>query len=106
MEAGKSSRGTQVYISNPDVLDVILNVLRRRERKMLAQADSSYQMLSKLNPESLQRANVNPDRVTAMGRMIDQAQTALNSLLELSTLDLKHWEDINESKAEAKKAPK
>lgn len=99
LESGKSSRGTQTYVSNPDVLDVILNVLRRREKKMLAKTESSFKMLSACNPESLSRANVNQDRLTAMGRMIDQAQMALTSLLDLSNLDLKAWEIINEGKA-------
>lgn len=105
-ENGKSARGTQTYVSNPDVLDVILNVLRRREKKMLAQAETSFKSLSVLPQESLQRANLNHDRIVSLGRMIDQAQSALSGLLDLSTLDLKTWEDINEGKAEAKKAPK
>ena len=97
-ESGKSARGTQTYTSNPDVLDVILNVLRRRERKMLAKAETSHRMLSSLNEESLKRAKLHGERLVGMGRMIHQAQNALNSLLELATLDMAGWEDINESK--------
>lgn len=55
LEAGKSSRGTQTYLPNPDVLDVILNVLRRRERKMLTKAETSHKMLSSLSEESQRR---------------------------------------------------
>src|ERR1700730_8342606 len=29
IESGKSTRSTQTYVANPEVLDVILNVLRR-----------------------------------------------------------------------------
>lgn len=95
-ESAKSSRGTQTYIANPDVLDVILNVLRRRERKMLAKAETSFKMLSSLNSDSLKRAQLNTERIQAIGVMISQAQNALLSFLELSTVDLKGWEDINE----------
>jgi DNA-binding transcriptional regulator GbsR (MarR family) len=98
LENGKSSRGTQTYVSNPDVLDVILNVLRRRERKMLAQAETSHRILSSLNPERQKRATLHPDRIASLGRMIHQAQNALSSLLELATVDLKSWEEINEGK--------
>jgi DNA-binding transcriptional regulator GbsR (MarR family) len=104
LENGKSSRGTQTYVANPDVLDVILNVLRRRERKMLAKAETSYRMLTSLNSEKLQRANLNMGRIDGLGRMITQAQNALNSLLELATLDLKEWEEINERKSALKRS--
>lgn len=97
-ESAKSARGTQTYVANPDVLDVILNVLRRRERKMLAKADTSHKLLNSLNSDSLVRANLLGERIESMGRMIDEAQNALISLLELATLDLKTWEDINEGK--------
>lgn len=102
IENGKSPRGTQTYVANPDVLDVILNVLRRRERKMLTKAETSHKMLSSLSQENMGRANLLQDRVESMGRMIGQAQNALASLLELATLDLKTWEEINEGKAEKK----
>lgn len=98
IESSKSARGTQTYVANPDVLDVILNVLRRRERKMLARAETSFRMLSSLGPERQQRALLQGDRVEALGRMIHQAQNALSSLLELTNLDLKGWEEINENK--------
>jgi DNA-binding transcriptional regulator GbsR (MarR family) len=98
LENGKSARGTQTYIANPDVLDVILNVLKRRERKMLAKAENSHKMLCGLSPENLARANCHGQRIESLGRMILQAQNALASLLELATLDLAHWENINEGK--------
>jgi DNA-binding transcriptional regulator GbsR (MarR family) len=98
VESGKSARGTQTYVANPDVLDVILNTLRRRERKMLAKAETSHRMLSSLSPERQAKASLHNERVLALGRMIHQAQNALSSLLELATVDLKSWEDINEGK--------
>lgn len=98
IEAGKSERGTQTYVANPNVLDVILNVLRRRERKMLAQAETSHKMLCSLSPDHLKRAKINGERLGSVGRMIGQAQNALLSLLELATLDLAGWENINEGK--------
>lgn len=98
LENGKSERGTQTYVANPDVLDVILNVLRRREKKMLTKAETSHKMLCSLSDESLNRANCHSERIQSLGRMITQAQDALTSLLELATLDLAHWENINEGK--------
>lgn len=94
-EGSKSNRGTQTYLPNPDVLDVILNVLRRRERKMLTKAETSHRMLQALPEESLMRARLDKGRVMALGHMISQAQNALSSLLELATVDLTNWEEIN-----------
>jgi hypothetical protein len=59
-------------------------------------------MLASLNEEGLKRARVNNERLVAMGRMIGQAQNALSSLLELATLDMTSWEDINEGKKSQK----
>lgn len=98
LESGKSARGTQTYVANPDVLDVILSVLKRRERKMLNQAETSHRMLQGLSTESQARAKLNKQRLESLGRIIQQAQNGLESLLELATLDMKSWEDINESK--------
>lgn len=98
LEAGKSSRGTQTYLPNPDVLDVILNVLRRRERKMLTKAETSHKMLCSLSEESQRRARLHKDRVVALGKMIHQAQNALSSLLELATVDLANWDELNEKR--------
>jgi DNA-binding transcriptional regulator GbsR (MarR family) len=96
LEAGKSARGTQTYVANPKVLDVILNVVRRRERKLLAQAETSHRMLCSLSQDSIHRAQIDHSRLEAIGKMIGQAQNALLSLLELATVDLKEWGQINE----------
>ena len=98
VEAAKSSRGTQTYVPNPDTLEVILNVLRRRERKMLAKAETSHRMLSSIGPERMATGCIDTERVDELGRMIHQAQNALASLLELATVDLKNWEEINGKK--------
>ena len=65
---------------------------------MLSKAETSHRMLASLNEESLKRARVQSERLSAMGKMIGQAQNALSSLLELATLDMTSWEDLNETK--------
>jgi DNA-binding transcriptional regulator GbsR (MarR family) len=97
LEAHKSARGTQTYIANPNVLDVILNVLRRRERKMLARTESSHKMLETLNSDSLVGAQISLERVQALGGMIGQAQSAFNGLLELANVDFNGWSKLNVS---------
>ena len=57
-------------------------------------------MLSSLSEDSQRRARLSKDRVAALGKMIHQAQNALSSLLELATVDLTEWEEINERKTQ------
>lgn len=94
-ESHKSARGTQTYVPNPNVLDVILNVLRRRERKMLARAESSHKMLASVANDNLVGAQISLERVKALGVMIHQAQEAFNGLLELTTVDFQSWSKLN-----------
>lgn len=94
LESQKSDRGTQTYIANPNVVEIILNVLRRRERRMLAQAETSHKMLASLGADRLEKAQIESERLESLGRMIGQAQNGLLSLLELATVDLKNWEEL------------
>ncbi len=98
LEIEKSAHGTQLYVANPDVLDVILNVLRRRERKMLAQAETTHRLLGLLGPEKLKRSGLEPGRVQSLGEMIQNAQNTLASILELTSMDMTSWEDFNPGK--------
>lgn len=99
VEAAKSARGTQTYIANPNVLDVIQNVLRRRERKMLARTEASFKLLSGINPADLEGARIHPTRISSLSNMIEQAQTALNGLLDLKAVDFQAWTCLNDEKA-------
>ena len=94
-EGEKTDRGTQTYIANPDVIGVITNVLRTRERKMLAQIKTSQNLVSDLPQSDIEASNINPDRLKQLGVMIEEAQDTLDGLLGLATLDLKEWDKIN-----------
>lgn len=86
LEAGKSARGTQLFTANLDILTVITNILRQRERRMLARAEVSQRMLASLPSAHLQRFNLNPARIQALGRFVESAQSRLATLLERSTI--------------------
>jgi DNA-binding transcriptional regulator GbsR (MarR family) len=88
-EAGKSDRGTQTYVANPNVLDVILNVLKQREKNLLNKIEDCHKKLKDI-PE------VNPHRLEAMRLMIREAQQTLDGILELSTIDFMIWSQLND----------
>ncbi len=93
-EVGKSDRGTFLYEPNPNVVDVILNVLRKRERKILADIDVSYKTVRDLSQEEKKRMNLNQRRIRMMGKMIKEAQNTLSTLIALGELNLTAWKDI------------
>ncbi len=100
IEAAKSPRGTQTYVANPNVLNVIQNVLRRREQKMLARTEASAKQLRDMNPSSLHEAQLHSSRLHSLTTMIDQAIVALNGLLDLKPVDFQSWTCLNEEKAQ------
>lgn len=94
-EAGKSPRGTQTYTSNPRVLDVILTILRLRERSMLGRIGSAQRVVESIDAKKLLDADLCPNRLRTMGHMISLAQKTLDELLEVDDLDLSHWHTLN-----------
>lgn len=102
LEGPKSTRGTQTYIANPHILDAIFNVLRRRERKMLAKTEMSHRLLASMSPSRMAEAHIHPERVDGMGNMIQEAMNTLGCILELATIDMGIWEKLIAPKAEKK----
>lgn len=95
-EAAKSARGTQTYKANPEVVSVILNVLRRREKKMLAHIETAHRLVKNLPAVEQQKAQLSNSKIAEMGELIDQAQSALNGILDLAELDLSVWSQLTE----------
>lgn len=79
----KLEAGTQLYEANPSVLEVIFNVLRTRERKLLGEIQSTFNR----HKASLKKKNgTSPLRVDSLGEMIDSATLSLDEFLTLSTI--------------------
>lgn len=94
-ESGKSPKGTQTYIANPQILDVILEVLRKREKKMLTQILDAQKQLQSCPPTQLNEENINAERLQALGMMVDLAQTTLDNIMSLGELNLGSWNFVN-----------
>jgi DNA-binding transcriptional regulator GbsR (MarR family) len=97
LEGPKSDKGTQTYTANPEILDVILNVLRRREKRMLAQIRSAHSLLSSVTDKHKAQVEINTDRLDHLGRMVTHAESTLDTILELSQLDFQGWTFMNET---------
>lgn len=97
LEGPKSPKGTQTYVANPEVLDVILSVLKRREKQMLGEIKSAHDRLAAaIDNHAKEETKINPARMNQLGRLIHQAQITLDAILEVSHLDLREWRVFNE----------
>lgn len=87
-EAGKSERGTQLYRPNPDLLDVIANVLKSRERRLIGRILTSFRTLKAIGNEELEEAGIDAERLKTFGRLAESASKALDSFLSGLRFDL------------------
>jgi DNA-binding transcriptional regulator GbsR (MarR family) len=89
--AGRSARGTQLYRSNPDILAVILNVLRQRETRLLARVVSAQEELARADDDLLDKFNLDRARVADLGEFTRRAAGALEALISLRSVDFGEW---------------
>lgn len=88
LQKGKGPRDTQVYTANPQVREVVLNVLKNRESKLLGKISDQFSgFINDLEVSSSQR--VCPNKVKCLGNMISQANSALTAMLSLGEVDFK-----------------
>lgn len=88
---GKSARGTQLYVANPDLMEPILNVLRTRERKLLSRIEGSFRQVKKSAAEGRRIAGVDPAKLKQLGELIESAEDVLDAFLDFKQIDLSVW---------------
>ena len=86
LKRGRGPRETTVYVCNPEVRSVILNVIKNREALILRNVEQKYFALKTSN-ELIQQDQINPERIKSLGNMIDEAQRGLNALVDLQAID-------------------
>lgn len=86
LEAGKSQDSTQLYRANPDLMTVIMRVLREREKKMLAQAATAVKQVSELSESEKAHWKVCPQNLNTLGDFILAGQAVLESIIGLKNL--------------------
>lgn len=86
LQSGKSSRDTIVYTANPMVKDVILEVLKQRELKMMERLQSSYSEAF-LDCEQKSSQLVKIEKLKLLGEMIGVASTTLQAIVSLKAID-------------------
>lgn len=87
----KVEAGTQLYEANPSVLEVIFNILRTRERKLLGDIQSTF---ARNKQQILKKDGTSANRVETLGEMIGSATQAVDSLLTLSAIKCDNFKDF------------
>ena len=92
--AGKSDRGTQLYKTNPDVMSVILSVLRQREKRMLSRVQAAQETMLKVSDADREQMGISSQNLTQLGELVSKATMALDSFIALKTVDFSDWGSV------------
>lgn len=83
----------QAYVVNPNVMEVISNVLRSRERGLLGKIHSSFLVAHK-DPKNSKGGNVDSERLAFLGEMVVAASQLLDSFLTMQALDMLPFQKV------------
>lgn len=92
-EVGKSARGTHLYRTNPDILSVILSVLRQREKRMLARVNAAHEVLKRMIAIEPEMQGISSAAIDRLGQIVDRANLQLDSLIALRSVDFGDWRE-------------
>ena len=86
LEVEKERPGTQKYRANPNITEVILDVVKNRELIMLEQTNRQFQVFEEF--ESTRRHGyIDPERLGQLGEMIKMAQFLLSGMVSGGIVD-------------------
>ncbi len=95
--AGKSERGTELFTANPDTTQVILNVLRHREKRMLSRIEAAYRLFKNLPARDKKSLDISNDRQESLGILIESAQSAIDGIVSLTGVELQAWRALSQA---------
>jgi DNA-binding transcriptional regulator GbsR (MarR family) len=83
IESSLSPLGTRTYVANPDIRSVIEQVLKKREKIMLAKIKTAFQDLKRLTPKELEEHQLHDESLKEMDRLIHRGEKMLKTLMAL-----------------------
>ncbi len=90
-EVGKSPKGTQLYRTNPDILKVILSVLRQREKRIIARIQAAQISLERTSPSDRELHGMSEESLKMLGELISRASIGLESFIAFKQVDFSEW---------------
>ncbi|MBM4317935.1 MAG: hypothetical protein FJ116_10705 [Deltaproteobacteria bacterium] len=83
----------QAYVINPNVIEVINNVLRTRERQLLGKIFSSYLCAQDASLKGV-TSNISRERIEFLGQMVTAAMALLDSFVSLKDLNILPFQEV------------
>ena len=80
-EAGKGPNGVVLYRAEKNQDKVIFNVLRRRERTMIAQVEAALNQCKAIPRDEKKRAGISEDGIKHAGTLIKSASTLMDLVI-------------------------
>ena len=84
IEDGIAKHGTVLYRANPDLYSVVRNVLRTRERPLLARIKSAQQLALSISDPELTDNGISGKKIRDLGKLVNSADRSLQGLIRLS----------------------
>jgi DNA-binding transcriptional regulator GbsR (MarR family) len=92
---GKCSSGTVLYRANADVTSVITNILRLRERRMLARISAAMKLLCEVKNQNKECHYLDSERVKTLAGMIRSAEDNLDGILQFGSVAFDVWSEFS-----------
>lgn len=80
-QTSTGKHGTAFYIANEDLQNVIFNVLKQRETKMLQNSKALLEKLNKIKAHDLEKYELSPTRIKSALEMTSSAHSLLTMFL-------------------------
>lgn len=90
-EVGKSPKGTHLYRTNPDILKVILSVLRQREKRIIARIQAAQNSLERTSLADREAHGMSDESLKMLGELISKASIGLESFIAFKSVDFGEW---------------
>lgn len=90
-EVGKSPKGTHLYRTNPDILKVILSVLRQREKRIIARIQAAQSSLERTSASDREANGMSDESLKMLGELISNASIGLESFIAFKSVDFGDW---------------
>lgn len=95
IEVGKSPRGTLLYAANEKVIDVILAILRRREKRLMGRIAASCRSAKGMTAEDVAAMRIDDRRLDFLSSMVSEAERNLDTIISLYQVDFSMWKGLN-----------
>ncbi len=110
-EIGKSTKGTHLYRTNPDLVRVFLNILKIREKLLFSKVNSALKNVENMSTENKQKSEISDVRILELKKLMAGADATIDQMIGIDSEQMAHWQALftpveNEKILHQERAPK